>query len=50
MRDIIDMSSSITCEVGKEKEIDGIIYVGVSKNQEVMGIKGRTILDNAKSQ
>ncbi len=50
MRNIIDMSSSITCEVAEEIEIDGIIYVGVTNTREVMGVKGETILNNAKRQ
>ena len=36
------------CEVGEKVEIDGIMHVGVTKKQEVMGIRGETILNNAK--
>lgn len=48
MRVIIDMHSSIVCEVGEKVEIDGVIYVGVTRMQEVMGVQGYTILNNFK--
>ena len=37
-----------TCEVGEIQEIDGVKYVGVTNANEVMGLKGNTILSNAK--
>jgi hypothetical protein len=37
-----------TCELGEEKEINGVIYVGVTESNEVMGVNGFTILNNLK--
>ena len=46
--DIISLKDCIICEVWEELEIDGIIYIGVTNHQEVMGLKWETILNNAK--
>jgi hypothetical protein len=32
IRDIIQVSESIVCEVGEEIEVDGIKYIGVTTN------------------
>ncbi len=37
-----------TCEVGEEREIDGIMYIGVTNTSEVLGVKWERILYNLK--
>ena len=37
-----------TCEPGEIQKIDGVRYIGVLKTTEVRGMKGFTILNNAK--
>ena len=39
-----------TCEPGEIQEIDGVRYIGVLKTTEVRGMKGFTILNNAKKE
>jgi superfamily II DNA or RNA helicase/urease beta subunit len=48
LRDIINLDSSLRCEPGEEKEVDGVIYVGVTHNNEVMGMKWSAIFANLK--
>ena len=38
------------CEIGEKVEINGVVYVGVVNREEVMGVKGSTIVNNAKKQ
>ncbi|MFO0764028.1 MAG: DEAD/DEAH box helicase family protein [Candidatus Gracilibacteria bacterium] len=44
----LKQSWQYTCEAGEEKTIDGVVYMGVTRTQEVMGLQGQTILRNAK--
>ena len=48
-QNVISLKDSIICEVWEEIEIDGIAYIGVTHAQEVLWVKGQTILKNAKN-